>query len=155
MSILKIDDKAPAINLLASNGQQVKLTDYKDKIIVLYFYPKDDTPGCTTEACGFRDDFKNITKHNAVILGVSPDDETKHQKFIKKYDLPFLLLCDTEKKVCEDYGVWVEKNMYGRKYMGVKRSTFIIKNNKIKYIFDKVKPKEHAQEIIKLLKEIK
>ena len=119
----------------------------------MYFYPKDNTPGCTTQACNFRDDIKKIKKFGAVILGVSPDSVKKHDGFINKFDLPFTLISDEEKTMCEDYGVWVEKNMYGRKYMGVARTTFIIgKNGKILKIFAKVKPKEHSAEVIEFLK---
>ncbi len=153
--MLDVNAKAPALNLKSNEGKTVKLSDYKDKFIVLYFYPKDDTPGCTTEACNFRDEFKQITKIGAVILGVSPDDVTKHQKFIAKYELPFPLLADTDRKVCQAYGVWVEKNMYGKKYMGVQRSTFIIKNGKILHIFPKVKPKEHSAEVVDVLKTLR
>ena len=151
--ILKIGNKAPAINLPASNGNMVSLKDFKGAgYVVLYFYPKDDTPGCTLEACGFSDRMKSIKKQNAVILGVSPDSVEKHKKFIIKFNLPFLLLSDGEKKACQDYGVWVEKSMYGRKYMGVARTTFIItKDLKIEKIFEKVKPKEHADEVLTFL----
>lgn len=152
---LAVNDKAPAFALASQDETLVKMSDFKDQTVVLYFYPKDDTPGCTTEACNFRDEFSTIKKLGAVILGVSPDKSQKHQKFIAKYELPFTLLADTEHKVCESYGVWVEKNMYGRKYMGVQRTTFIIKNGKIAHIFPKVKPKEHAQEVIDVLKTLK
>lgn len=153
MSKVKVGNKAPSFNLPASNGKNIKLSDLKGKYIVLYFYPKDDTPGCTIEACGFRDEFKAIEKLDAVILGISPDSLVKHDKFISKYNLPFLLLSDENKKMCDDYGVWVEKNMYGRKYMGVARTTFIIgKDGKLLKIFEKVKPKEHNQEVIEFLK---
>ena len=156
MSKAALNKKAPAIKLPASNGKTVTLKEFKDKKnIVLYFYPKDDTSGCTVEACGFRDTHKNINKLDAIVLGVSPDSVVKHNKFIEKYDLPFLLLADEEKKVCDAYGVWVEKSMYGRKYMGVARSTFIIdKSGKIVKIFEKVKPKDHAAEVIEFLKSI-
>ena len=131
------------------------LKDYKGKNVVLYFYPKDDTPGCTIEACGFRDSFKEIEKLGAVILGVSPDPLESHDKFIAKFHLPFPLLSDEDKKICRDYGVWVEKSMYGKKYMGVARSTFIIgKNGKIVKIFANVKPEGHHQEVIDVLKSL-
>lgn len=152
---LVVNDKAPAFNLKSQDDELVKLSDFKTQTVVLYFYPKDDTPGCTTEACGFRDEFKAIKKLGAVILGVSPDEPKKHQKFIAKYELPFLLLADTDHRVCERYGVWVEKNMYGRKYMGVHRATFIIQNGKIAHVFPKVKPKEHAQDVIDVLTTLK
>jgi len=145
--------KAPAFKTLASNGKVVSLDDFKGKIIVLYFYPKDDTPGCTVEACGFRDSIKDFKKYNAVVLGVSPDSVLKHNKFIEKFKLPFILLSDEEKEICKAYGVWVEKSMYGRKYMGVARTTFIIsKDGKILKVFEKVKPQEHTQEVLAFLK---
>lgn len=123
--------------------------------MVLYFYPKDDTPGCTVEACGFRDQIKDIEKQGAVVLGVSPDSVTSHQKFIEKFKLSFLLLSDEQKKACTDYGVWVEKCMYGKKYMGVARSTFIInREGKIVKVFEKVTPQGHETEILAALKEI-
>ena len=132
------------------------LKDLKGKNIVLYFYPKDDTPGCTVEACGLRDSFKEIEKLDAVILGVSPDSARSHDKFIAKFQLPFALLPDEDKKICQDYGVWVEKSMYGKKYMGVARTTFIIdKNGKIAKVFEKVKPEGHDQEILAALSSIK
>ena len=152
----RIGDKAPEINLTASNGKVISLKDYKDqKNVVLYFYPKDDTPGCTVQACGFRDAIKNVQKVDAVVLGVSPDGISSHQKFIQKFNLPFILLSDEDKKTCQDYGVWVEKSMYGRKYMGVARTTFIIdKTGKIAKIFEKVKPQGHEKEVIEALKSI-
>ena len=131
------------------------LKDYKSKNVVLYFYPKDDTPGCTIEACGFRDSFKEIEKLNTVVLGVSPDSMKSHDKFISKFQLPFPLLADEDKKICRDYGVWVEKSMYGKKYMGVARSTFIIgKSGKIAKIFANVKPEGHNKEVIEALKSL-
>jgi len=131
------------------------LKESRGRNIVLYFYPKDDTPGCTVEACGLRDSFKEIEKQNAVILGVSPDPAKSHDKFIAKYQLPFALLPDEDKKICQDYGVWVEKSMYGKKYMGVARTTFIIdKNGKIAKVFEKVKPEGHNTEIITALKSL-
>lgn len=150
---LEEGQKAPAFTLAASDGVDVSLKDFQNtKHVVLYFYPKDDTPGCTTEACGFRDMIKPIEKLDAVVLGVSPDSIAKHEKFITKFNLPFLLLSDEEKKVCQKYGVWVEKSMYGRKYMGVARTTFIIdKSGKIVNKFSKVKPKDHAKEVQKVL----
>jgi len=150
---IKVGDHAPDIKLPASHGKPISLKDYKGKEnIILYFYPKDDTPGCTIEACGFRDSKKKLEKRNAVVLGVSPDDVNKHQKFVQKFDLPFILLSDTEKKMCQKFGVWVEKNMYGRKYMGVSRTTFIInKDGKIAKIFEKVKPKGHEKEVLDAL----
>ena len=150
---VEVGKKAPAINLPADNGEKVSLNDFKGKNIVLYFYPKDDTPGCTAQACSLRDDFSNIKKLDAVILGVSPDGAASHEKFIAKFDLPFTLLSDEDHSVAEKYGVWVEKNMYGRKYMGVARRTFIIgKDGNVAHIFCKVNPKEHAAEVMDVLK---
>ncbi len=153
---LKVGDIAPLFQLLASHGQFVRLKDYHGKKnVVLYFYPKDDTPGCTIEACGFRDFNSQLEDIDAVVLGVSPDGLEDHQKFITKFNLPFLLLSDEDKKVCDDYGVWVDKNMYGRKYKGVARTTFLIdKKGKIVRIFEKVKPNSHNQEVLEGLKDI-
>ena len=146
MPIPLIGSKAPDFN---------GLKELKGKNVVLYFYPKDDTPGCTVEACGLRDSFKEIEKLNAVILGVSPDSQKSHDKFINKFKLPFSLLPDEDKKICQDYGVWVEKSMYGRKYLGVARTTFSIdQNGKIAKVFEKVKPEGHNQEIIAALKNL-
>jgi len=126
------------------------LDHYKGKKLVLYFYPKDDTPGCTAEACDLRDHYQKFLDAGYEILGVSPDKEAKHQKFIDKYELPFDLLADTEQTVANAYGVWVEKNMYGRKYMGIKRTTFIIdEEGVLEEIIEKVKTKEHASQILK------
>jgi len=125
MAKLKEGVKAPSFNLRASSEKKVALKDFKGKKrVVLYFYPKDDTPGCTIEACGFRDKFKAIEGEGAVIFGVSPDGPEAHEKFINKFKLPFTLLADESKKTCKDYGVWVKKSMYGKSYMGVARSTF-------------------------------
>ncbi len=149
---LKEGDKAPEFNALSSEGKQASLKDLKDKRVVLYFYPKDDTPGCTVEACGFRDSIKKIEKKDAVILGVSPDNVASHNKFIGKFKLPFILLADEDKKICQDYGVWVKKSMYGKEYMGVARTTFIIgKNGRIEKIYEKVKPEGHADEVLEYL----
>ncbi len=154
--MLKENTKAPDFNLTANTGQIISLKDLKGKNVVIYFYPKDDTPGCTVQACGFRDSFKDIEKLGAIILGVSPDNVASHEKFIKKFGLPFILLSDTDKRMCQDYGVWVEKSMYGKKYMGVARTTFIInKEGKIAKIFEKVKPEGHNKEIIEALKVLK
>ena len=154
MPTLKEGLKAPEFTLPSSEGKDISLKDYKGKSrVVLYFYPKDDTPGCTVEACGFRDNIKKIEGLDAVVLGVSPDNTDSHDKFIAKFKLPFMLLSDTDKKVCEAYGVWVEKSMYGKTYMGVARTTFVIgKDGKIAKIYEKVKPDVHAQEVLDLLK---
>ena len=151
---LKEGAKAPDFLLQASNGRPVSLKDFKGKQrVVLYFYPKDDTPGCTVEACAFRDSVKKIESQDAVVLGVSPDGVDSHNKFIEKFKLPFLLLADEDKKVCQAYGVWVKKSMYGKEYMGVARTTFVIgKDGKIEKIFEKVKPEGHAEEILAFLR---
>src|SRR5437762_560920 len=126
MITLKEGDKAPAFKGTDQDGNKVSLTDFKGKKVVLFFYPEDDTPTCTVEACNLRDNYKILEKKGLVILGVSPDDEEKHKKFQQKYHLPFTLLADPEKKIVDKYGVWGEKNLYGRKYMGLHRTTFLI-----------------------------
>ena len=151
--MLKEGNKAPQFTLKDQSGKSVSLKDFLGKQVVLYFYPKDDTPGCTKEACNFRDDFDEIKKENAVILGVSADAEVRHNKFIEKYKLQFALLSDENKKVLEKYGVWQEKSMYGRKYMGIVRSTFIIdEKGKLKKIFPKVKVTNHNIEVLEALR---
>ncbi len=154
MAKLQEGVKAPEFKLPSSEGKEISLKSFKGKKrVVLYFYPKDNTPGCTVQACGFRDKIKPIEKLDAVILGVSPDDLEKHEKFINKFDLPFTLLSDEEKGMLKDYGVWVKKNMYGKEYMGVARTTFIIgKDGKIEKIYEKVKPEGHNEEVIDFLK---
>ncbi len=126
---LHIGDAAPDFALPSDQGTTVRLSDFRGKRVVLYFYPKDDTSGCTTQACGFRDAYPQIEEKNAVVLGISPDDAKSHQKFKTKYDLPFLLLVDGDHAVAEAYGVWGEKSMYGKKYMGILRSHFVIDEN--------------------------
>lgn len=144
-----VGDSAPDFALADQNGATVRLSDFQGKHVVLYFYPKDDTPGCTKEACGFRDDFAQFTKKGVVILGVSPDDPKSHKKFVDKYELPFTLLADTEKTVCQAYDVWKEKNMYGRKSMGVERTTFVIgPDGKIVKVFPKVKVDGHIAKVL-------
>jgi peroxiredoxin Q/BCP len=151
---LKIGQKAPDFNAMNNKGENVKLSDLKGKKVVLYFYPKDDTPGCTTEACAFRDGIAQIKKRGAVVLGVSADSVDSHKKFIDKFDLNFPLLADTDKKMVEAYGTWKEKSMYGKKYMGIERTTFIIdEQGKISHIFPKVKVNEHYEEVLEALKE--
>lgn len=148
--------KAPAFNLLANSGEKVSLTSLKGKTVVLYFYPKDDTSGCTVEAKEFRDAAADFKKADAVIVGVSPDDVKSHCKFIAKHELNFTLLADTDHAVAEKYGVWVEKSMYGRKYMGILRSTFLIDGSgKIARVWPKVTPKGHAAEVLDAIKAIK
>ena len=147
--MLKIGDKAPDFSLINDEGKNVTLKELKGKKVILYFYPKDDTSGCTKEACSFRDNIKIIEKKNAVVIGVSKDDTKSHQKFKKKYDLPFTLLSDENLDMLKEYDVWKEKSMYGRKYMGIERTTFIIdEKGKIKYIFNKVKVDGHTEEIL-------
>src|SRR5690348_10529193 len=142
MVTLKEGDKAPAFKGVDQNGNKVSLADYKGRKIVLYFYPEDDTPTCTIEACNLRDNYSTLQKAGLVVLGVSPDDKKKHKKFEEKYDLPFTLIEDPEKKIIGKYGVWGEKNLYGRKYMGLFRTTFLIdENGKIIKIFRKPKSK--------------
>jgi peroxiredoxin Q/BCP len=144
--------KAPAFALKNQSGQTVKLADYAGKNVVLYFYPKDDTPGCTTEACNFRDEHSKLKKAGAVVLGVSPDDEKRHAKFSTKYSLPFDLLADVEHAVAEKYGAWGEKSLYGRKYLGIIRSTFLIgPDGKVKKVWPKVKVNGHADEVLAAL----
>src|SRR2546422_11363473 len=151
---LKVGDKAPDFNVSTDAGQKVKLSDFKGKKIVLYFYPKDDTPGCTVEACAFRDGIKEIKKRGAVVLGVSADSVESHKKFKSKFDLNFPLLADTDKNIIEAYGVWKEKSMYGKKYMGIERTTIIIdKQGKIAHIFPKVKVEQHYDEVLQALAE--
>jgi len=152
---ISIGDKAPPIKLKNQEDQIISLDDYKGKNIVLYFYPEDDTSGCTTEACSFRDNFPMFGKLDAVVLGVSPDSVKSHKKFVQKYNLPFNLLSDEDKKVIYKYDVWQEKNMFGRKYMGVVRTTFIInKKGIISRIFPKVKVDGHEKEVFEALKSI-
>lgn len=147
--------KAPTFTLNNQDGKKISLKNLAGKNVILYFYPKDNTSGCTKEACNFRDDFPKFGKMKAVILGVSPDSVQSHKKFSEKYKLPFDLLSDEKKVVLDKYGVWKEKSMYGRKYMGVERSTFIIdKTGKIRKIFRKVKVDNHNQEVMDAIKEL-
>ena len=152
-SLLKVGQKAPSFSLTNELGEKISLKSLTGKKVVLYFYPKDDTPGCTQESCDFRDNFARLKKSGAVVLGVSKDSETSHQKFKTKYSLPFSLLSDEEGKVCEAYGVWREKNLYGKKYMGIVRSTFLIDEaGKISKIYPKVSVAGHVDEVMKDLK---
>jgi len=152
--MLDINDKAPDIKLEDENGKEVSLKDYKGKTVVLYFYPRADTPGCTKEACSFRDADRQMQKAGIVVLGASPDTPQAQKKFQEKYHLPFSLLADAEKKLCNAFGVIQEKNMYGKKVMGVVRTTFIIgPDGKIKHVLNKVKPEGHAEEVLEYLKQ--
>lgn len=149
---LKVGSKAPAFSLKNTDGKTVKLSDFKGQKVVLYFYPKDDTPGCTKEACSFRDNYAELQKRGVVVLGVSADDQKAHQKFTTKYSLPFTLLSDPEHTMLEKYHAWVEKSMYGRTYMGIARITYIInEGGKIAHIFSKVKPDSHSQDVLAVL----
>jgi peroxiredoxin Q/BCP len=143
---------APDFELTTDSGESVKLSDFRGKPVVLYFYPKDDTPGCTTQACGIRDSYGEFKKAGAVVLGVSPDDEKSHVKFKEKYELPFTLLADPEHKVAEQYGTWVEKKNYGKEYWGVERSTCLIdsKGNVAK-VMRRVKPDTHTDDVLAAL----
>ncbi|MBS9523285.1 thioredoxin-dependent thiol peroxidase [Litoribacter alkaliphilus] len=142
--------QAPDFEVKNQDGETVKLSDYRGKKVILYFYPKDNTPGCTAQACNLRDNYAQLQKEGYEVLGISTDTEKAHQKFIEKQGLPFTLLADTEKTVHEKYGTWVEKNMYGRKYMGTARKTFVIdEEGNIADIIEKVKTKEHTNQILK------
>ncbi len=144
---------APDFSGKDQNGNSISLSDFSGKDIILYFYPKDDTPGCTAEACSFRDNYQSLIQQGFVVLGVSTDDEKSHLKFINKHSLPFPLIADTDRKIVETYGVWVEKSMYGKKYMGVARKTFIIgKDGNIRKIIDKVDTKNSSAQVLDLFK---
>jgi peroxiredoxin Q/BCP len=146
---LKEGNHAPDFSANTSGGGKISLADFKGKNVILYFYPRDDTPGCMKEACAFRDNFSEFKKRGAIVLGVSPDSAKSHDKFVEKFKLPFTLLADEDKKIVQDYGVWGEKSFMGRKYMGVFRVTFLIGGDgKIKKIWPDVKPDEHAQEVL-------
>lgn len=148
----KVGDKAPNFSLRDQNGNSVSLDSFLGKKVIVFFYPKDDTPGCTVEVCNFRDDFEMYEEKNAVLLGISKDGEESHKKFISKFDLPFRLLCDEDHAVAEEYGAWVEKSMYGRKYMGIMRTTVVVDAvGKVEQIFEKVKPKDHSKELLGML----
>jgi peroxiredoxin Q/BCP len=156
MVLPAVGKKAPDFTLLTDTGESLTLSKLKGQPIVLYFYPKDDTSSCTTEACEFRDLFPRFKRSKAIVLGVSPDSVKSHAKFKAKYELPFTLLADTEKTVVQAYDVWQEKSMYGRKYMGVERTTFIIDaKGKIAHVFEKVKSAGHAEAVMDVLKTLK
>ena len=152
MNKLKEGDKAPSFNAKDQNGKSVSLSDFSGKKLILFFYPKDNTPGCTAEACNFRDNYQDLLADGFEVVGVSVDGESSHKRFASKYNLPFTLLVDEDKKIVEAYQVWVEKSMFGRKYMGTARKTFII-NEKgiIQHIIDKVKTKEASQQVRELV----
>ena len=150
---LNIGDKAPNFTANNQNSKSVSLTDFTGKKVVLYFYPKDNTPGCNAEACSFKDNYQFLTSQGFEVVGVSTDDEKSHKKFETKFELPFTLIADTDKAIVEKYGVWVEKSMYGKKYMGTARKTFIIdENQNIIAIIDKVDTKNASQQVLDTLK---
>lgn len=150
--VLKEGDKAPDFSAKDQNGNVVSLSDFLDKTLILYFYPKDDTPGCTAEACSFRDNYESLLQQGYNVVGISTDDEKSHKKFEAKYQLPFPLISDTDKSISERYGVWVEKNMYGKVYMGTARTTFLIdKNSLILKMIEKVDTKNPSQQVLDLL----
>jgi peroxiredoxin Q/BCP len=152
MAELKVGAKAPDFSLPDGSGRKVSLSDFKGKKVVLYFYPKDMTSGCTKEACSFQENHGAIRKRGAVVLGVSPDSPASHQKFASKYELVFPLISDEKKELVKKYGVWKEKSMYGRKYMGVERTTFIIdESGNISHLFPKVRVEGHTEEVLKAL----
>ena len=151
--MVEIGQKAPDLSLILETGERITLGQFLGKKVVLYFYPKDDTSGCTKEACAFRDSFPDFSNLNAVILGVSKDSIASHQKFKTKYDLPFSLISDETGSLCEAFGVWVEKSMYGKKYMGIERSTFLINEQGIiTHMWKKVKVDGHSEAVLKTLK---
>ncbi len=152
--MLEPGDRAPGFSLPADDGTTVSLEDLRGRTVVLYFYPKDDTTGCTKEACEFRDSWQQVRQSGAVVLGVSPDPVSSHQKFKRKYQLPFPLLADTDHKVASAYGAWGQKSMYGRKYQGILRTTFLIDpDGRIAKVFEKVRPAGHAAEVLAALGE--
>jgi len=152
MAELKEGAQAPDFTAKDQNGNDFTLSSLRGKEVILYFYPKDDTPGCTAEACSFRDNYQSLLNEGFEVVGVSTDDEKSHQKFINKYQLPFTLISDTDKHIVESYGVWVEKNMYGKKYMGTARKTFILdKEGTIKKVIEKVDTKNSSQQVLDLM----
>ncbi|MGF7079925.1 thioredoxin-dependent thiol peroxidase [Mucilaginibacter sp. UYCu711] len=152
MATLKAGDKAPDFTAKDQNGKTVSLADFKGKTVILYFYPKDDTPGCTAEACDFRDNYQSLVGKGFEVIGVSTDDEKSHKKFETKYNLPFPLIADTDHSIVDAYNVWGEKSMYGKKFMGTIRTTFIIDGNGIiKQVIDKVDTKAASQQVLDLL----
>jgi thioredoxin-dependent peroxiredoxin len=151
--VLSAGEQAPSFELLDYEGNLHKLSDYQGQTIVIYFYPRDDTPGCTKEACSFRDSYADFREAGVEVIGISPDNEGSHSKFIAKYQLPFVLLSDPDHKVCEAFGAWGLKKMYGREYEGVFRTTFVIDpDGVIKRVFENVKPADHSQEVLEVVK---
>jgi thioredoxin-dependent peroxiredoxin len=144
--------EAPDFELMSDSGERVRLSQFRGKPVVLYFYPRDDTPGCTAQACGIRDNYDHFEERGAVVVGVSPDEETAHVKFKRKYGLPFTLLADPEHQVAEQYGIWGEKKYMGRTYMGIERSTFVIDNDgRIAKVLRRVKPDTHVEQVLAAL----
>lgn len=153
--MIRENQKAPDFELTNDEGEKISLSGFRGKLVVLYFYPKDDTPGCTTEACNFRDDYEDYRKQGAEIIGVSPDSVKSHIKFRTKHTLPFILLADEKHKVCEMYGVWGKKKIFGKEYFGVLRTTFLIdKDGNIAKVFKGVKPANHSKEVIAAINEL-
>lgn len=148
MTPLKEGDKAPFFKGINQDGKEISLDDFKNKKLILYFYPKDNTSGCTAEACNLNDNYSALTEQEYEVIGISPDSPSSHQKFIAKYNLAFNLIADTDKTILQDYGVWAEKSMYGRKYMGVLRTTFIIENGIITKVITKVDTKNPTAQIL-------
>lgn len=152
MATLKVGDKAPAITATNQNGQVVSLSDFKGKKVILYFYPKDNTPGCTTEACNYRDNYQSLLADGVEVIGVSVNSERSHRNFASKYNLPFNLLVDTDQRIVNDYGVWAQKSLFGKKYMGTLRTTFVIdEEGVITHIIDKVDNQRASQQVRELL----
>ena len=150
--MLKVGENAPGFTLKNQKNEKVSLSQFLGKNVILYFYPKDNTPGCTKEACSFRDNLSLLQAKDTVVLGVSPDDVKSHQKFIQKQNLNFTLLSDPDHEVAETYGAWGEKSLYGKKYMGILRTTFVIgKDGVVKQVFEKVKPENHAQQVLEVI----
>ena len=152
MATLKVGDKAPAITAINQHGQTVSLSDFKGKKVILYFYPKDNTPGCTTEACNYRDNYQSLLADGVEVIGVSVNSERSHRNFANKYNLPFTLLVDTDQRIVNDYGVWAQKSLFGKKYMGTLRTTFVIdEEGIIMHIIDKVDNRQASQQVRDLL----
>lgn len=151
--MLEPGKKIPAFTLKQTDGTSVRSSDWKDKTVVLYFYPEDDTPGCTKQACSLRDNYGRLLKSGAVIYGISPDSVESHVAFTRKFKLPFPLLADPDHKIADKFGVWVEKNLYGKKYMGIARTTFIIKDQKVSAVIAKVDTEGHAEQILNLIQD--